>query len=223
MGEGDGWVMQAVLLIETSTDKGSVALARDRKVVEEFSFTSDRRHNALLFEPLSKLIESMGCVNFDAVLVGTGPGSYSGTRVGIAAAQGAALVAGCKAVGVPSVLATAEACSGKACMCVGDARRGAFWTAAIDEGSLAEGPDLTDEIGLGSAMERAEAGGRAVFCMDEIRGQNTTISYPTAAGLWAAWNTASPQTRVTWAGSVAQPIYLKPPHITPAGKGVMSR
>ncbi len=214
--------MQAVLIIETSTDRGSVALAKDRGIVEEFSFTSDRRHNALLFEPLSELIESMGCVNFDAVFVGTGPGSYSGTRVGIAAAQGAALITGCKAVGIPSVLATAEACEKEACLCVGDARRGAFWSAMIDGGALESGPDLTDEVGISSAIERAEEGGRKVFCMEEIRGKEVVRAYPTASGLWEAWNTASPQTRVQWAGCVAQPIYLKPPHITPAKNKVLT-
>ena len=103
--------MGSILIIETSTDAASVALAVDGNIVMEKGFVSDRRHNALLFTPLAEIMEIHGSHSFDAVLVGSGPGSYSGTRVGIAAAQGAALAAGCKAIALPSILTTREAYS----------------------------------------------------------------------------------------------------------------
>lgn len=210
--------MRAVLIIETSTEAASVALVVDGRIVAEKGFVSDRRHNALLFRPLAEIVEIHGGGSFDAVLVGSGPGSYSGTRVGIAAAQGAALVAGCKAVSVPSVLAVPEALRGGACMAVGDARRGSFWVAGIGEGQLLDGPNLTDEIGLDSAVEAARGIGTSVFCMDSIRGKDIHLARPTAAGLWQAWQSAPPQTRALWAGKIPQPIYLGPPHITPSKK-----
>ncbi len=212
--------MSSILLFETSTDRASIALALDGDVVEELSFTSDRRHNALLFKPLSEIIRKYGSTDFDVVLVGSGPGSYSGTRVGIAAAQGAALIAGCKTVAVPSVLATPEAVSGGACLAVGDARRGSYWLAPIENGELVSGPDLTDVIGLESAVARAEEKGAPVICMERISGKEITVSSPSATGLWHAWQAASPRKRALWAGAIAQPIYLKPPHITPSKKEV---
>ena len=212
--------MRAVLIIETSTDAASIALAADGEIVEEKGFVSDRRHNALLFTPLSEILESHGRRALDAVLVGSGPGSYSGTRVGIAAAQGAALVAGCKAVAVPSILSTPEALSGKPCLAVGDARRGSFWIANITAGALCEGPLLTDRIGFEAAVQAAKDNGAAVFCMDPIRGTYIPRARPSAGGLWQAWQAASAQTRALWAGKIPQPIYLAPPHITPSKKAV---
>lgn len=209
--------MRVVLIIETSTEAASVALAADGRVLVEKAFTSDRRHNALLFGPLAEIVE-IGGRSFDAVLVGSGPGSYSGTRVGIAAAQGAALVAGCKAVAVPSILAVPEALAGGKCLAVGDARRGSFWLAEIGEGRLLDGPTLTDAVGLDSAVKRAREGGVSVFSMDRFRDREIPFSLPTANGLWQVWQNATPQDRAIWAGRAPQPIYLAPPHITASKK-----
>ena len=213
----------AILIIETSTEAASVALAVDGILVAEEGFISDRRHNALLFTPLAKILEIHGGHSFDAVLVGSGPGSYSGTRVGIAAAQGAALVAGCKAVALPSLLATPEALSGRPCLAVGDARRGSFWLARMDGGELTEEPWLTDRLGFESALETAEGDGTAIFCMDPIRGMGIHLFRPSASSLWQAWQSASAQTRAIWAGKIPQPIYLAPPHITPSKKAVFGQ
>jgi tRNA threonylcarbamoyladenosine biosynthesis protein TsaB len=211
--------MRAVLIIETSTEAASVALAVDGRIVAEKGFISDRRHNALLFGPLAEIVEIHGGKSFDAVLVGSGPGSYSGTRVGIAAAQGAALVAGCKAVSVPSILAVPEALTGEPCLAVGDARRGSFWLAGIGGGQLLDGPNVTDEIGFDSAVELAIGKGSSVYCMDRISGKEIPYARPTAAGLWQAWQSASGQTRALWVSKIPQPIYLAPPHITASKKG----
>ncbi len=215
--------MQAVLIIETSTEAASVALAVDGEIVAEKGFVSDRRHNALLFGPLAEIVEIHGGKSFDAVLVGSGPGSYSGTRVGIAAAQGAALVAGCKAVAVPSILAVPKALTGGKCLAVGDARRGSFWLAHIEEGRLLDGPILTDAIGLDSAVGHARASGVSVFSMDRFRDREIPFALPTAIGLWQAWQNATPQDRAIWVGRAPQPIYLGPPHITASKKATYGR
>lgn len=212
--------MRPVLIIETSTPSASIALAVGGRIELEKTFTSDRRHNALLFGPLNEIIAESGHRSFDAILVGSGPGSYSGTRVGIAAAQGAALVAGCKAVAVPSVLGTGEALSGEACLAVGDARRGSYWLAHITAHQLVEGPELTDRTGFDLAIANAREQGTRCFSMEPIRGEDIPLALPTAAGLWQAWQNASPQVRALWAGKIPQPIYLAPPHITPSKKEV---
>ncbi len=210
--------MRAVLIIETSTEAASIALAVDGEIVAERGFVSDRRHNALLFEPLAEIMEIHGGKYFDAVFVGSGPGSYSGTRVGIAAAQGAALVAGCDAVAVPSILAVPEALAGGKCLAVGDARRGSFWFAHIGAGRLLDGPILTDAIGLDSAVGQAREAGVSVFSMDRFRDREISFALPTASGLWQAWQNATPQDRAIWVGRIPQPIYLAPPHITASKK-----
>lgn len=212
--------MRSVLIIETSTDKASIALAIDGEIAAEKSFTSDRRHNSLLFGPMAEIIGEYGKHSFDAVLVGSGPGSYSGTRVGIAAAQGAALVAGCEAVAIPSILGTEEALSGGACLAVGDARRGSYWLAHIAENQLVEGPLLKDRIGFDLAIKNAVEKQIHCFSMETIRGMEIPLAHPTASGLWQVWQNASAQVRATWAAKIPQPIYLAPPHITPSKKQV---
>lgn len=213
--------MPSLLIIETSTEAASIAFVIGKKIAGEKTFVSDRRHNALLFEPLSELLAEHGSNNFEAILVGGGPGSYSGTRVGIATAQGAALVSGCEAVSIPSILATPEAVSGKSCLAVGDARRGSYWHCRIEGGELLEEPQLTDSIGLESAIASAQSVGTSVFCMEPVKGKSITLSRPSATGLWQAWQTADAETRLQWAAKVPQPIYLKPPHVTPSKKKVL--
>jgi tRNA threonylcarbamoyl adenosine modification protein YeaZ len=207
-----------VLIIETSTDTASLALVIDDQIVVEKSFTSDRRHNALLFEPLAEILDEFGTRAFDAVLVGSGPGSYSGTRVGIATAQGAAIVSGCKTIAIPSILATEPALSGKPCLALGDARRGSFWIARISEGQLIDGPSLSDSAGFDSALQSSNSH----FSMEHIRNYNISLARPSASRLWQVWQNASPQTRALWAAKPPQPIYLAPPHITPSKKQVFS-
>lgn len=209
--------MPAILIFETSTDTASLALAVDGRIVIEKSFTSDRRHNALLFGPLAEIVGEYGSRHFDAVLVGSGPGSYSGTRVGIAAAQGAALISECKAIAIPSILATETALSGNPCIAVGDARRGSYWIAKIKDGDLIEGPKLTDEIGFQVALDTNPVR----FSMEPIRSYPVPIEKPTARGIWQAWENASPQKRAQWTSEPPQPIYLAPPHITPSNKRVI--
>ncbi len=141
------------------------------------------------------MVEMHGVRSLDAIFVGSGPGSYSGTRVGIAAAQGAALVAGCKAIAIPSILAVPEALSGDRCIAVGDARRGSFWISKISEGQMVTDPELTDEIGLDSAVSQALANGTKCFCLDAISDKEILTAKPSAAGLWEAWQSAPPKTR----------------------------
>ncbi len=208
--------MPAVLIFETSTDTASLALAVNGEIIVEKSFTSDRRHNALLFDPLDEIVRAHGCHPFDMVLVGSGPGSYSGTRVGIAAAQGAALVAGCKVIAIPSILSTPTALTGTSCLAVGDARRGSYWTAEISEGRLIQAPTLTDAAGLQAALQH----GDSFFSMESVRGYDIPTESPSASGLFKVWQNASAREREEWIAKAPQPIYLAPPHITPSKKEV---
>jgi tRNA threonylcarbamoyl adenosine modification protein YeaZ len=112
------------LVIETSTPHASISLVDAEGHVETRSFCSDRNHNAMLFEPLRELLDGSPRPETALVLVGSGPGSYSGTRVGIAAAQGVAIATGCPAVAVPSILAVPSVANGARCLAIGDARRG---------------------------------------------------------------------------------------------------
>ncbi len=212
------------LILETSTPRASLATVEPGGRIEPREFTSDRSHNAVLFTPLKELLDARGSGRIGLVLVGSGPGSYSGTRVGIAAAQGVAIACGCPAVAVPSILAVPSACKGAACMVIGDARRGSFWTASVEMSDTPEEPVLTDADGLVARVRKAFTAGMPVitfeeperFPLPEELKRRVRLEFPSAERLWLAWLSAGPEARERWMSQPPQPIYLKPPHITPA-------
>jgi tRNA A37 threonylcarbamoyladenosine modification protein TsaB len=175
-----------------------------------------------LFEPLRELLGAGPAL--ELVLVGSGPGSYSGTRVGIAAAQGVAIAMGCPAVALPSILAVPSAKNGARCLAIGDARRGSFWTARLADFRLLEDPALCDAEGLCAAVAQAAADGLAIFSLEDsarfpLPGEllsRIQHEIPDATRLWQAWADTDARTREGWTAEIPQPLYLKPPHITPA-------
>ena len=212
------------LVIETCTAHASIALVRPDGTIDQRGFTSDRNHNALLFEPLRELLDMPSRPEIGLVLVGSGPGSYSGTRVGIAAAQGVAIALGCPAVALPSLLAVPAAENGARCLAIGDARRGSFWTAEIEDLRLLDDPALCDAAGFEQRISQALANDVTVFSLEDparypLPGafvRMITIGIPDATRLWRAWSATDEETRQKWAAEIPQPFYLKPPHITPA-------
>lgn len=212
------------LVLETSTPRASLAGVEGDGSLAIREFTSDRSHNALLFTPLGEILDARETREIGLVLVGSGPGSYSGTRVGIAAAQGVAIASGCPAVAVPSILAVPSADNGAACLAIGDARRGSYWHAKMAGGQLEREPELTDATGLLENIAAAAGNGFAVFSFEDPSRfplpselmEIVSVEYPDAARLWKAWQATDTQARQRWMREVPQPIYLKPPHITPA-------
>ena len=217
----------STLVIETSTPHASIALVGPDGVIEQRGFCSDRNHNAMLFEPLQELLA--GRPEVGLVLVGSGPGSYSGTRVGIAAAQGVAIAMGCPAVAVPSILAVPSADGGAPCLSIGDARRGSFWTARVGNFHLIEEPALCDVTGLEAIVSQAVEDGVGVFSFEDparfpfAETHGVKLEFPDATRLWYAWNGTDGETRRKWSAEIPQPLYLKPPHITPGKRAPLVR
>ena len=82
--------MALILCIDTSTAVLSVALARDGAVVCERVCT-EARQQASLTAPLVREVlsaEGLRVADCDAVCVSSGPGSYTGLRVGVSTAKG---------------------------------------------------------------------------------------------------------------------------------------
>lgn len=207
------------LILETTTRRGSAALARPSTgaVLDERVFESDRNHNAQLFGPLADMLAGDAATRISRVLVGAGPGSYSGTRVGIAVAQGIAIARACPAIAIPSLVAVATPTRALA---IGDARRGHGWWVNIDGRRMETPvPELGDFSQLEAAVRTAVGEGRRVFTFEDPQAfgfcENIHREYPLASALWQAWCEAPAAHREAWAAATAQPVYLKPPHITP--------
>jgi tRNA threonylcarbamoyladenosine biosynthesis protein TsaB len=91
------------LALETSARPPSIAVARD-EIVRSAALALDRSHASDLLTSVDRLFREIGArpAELGAVIVGTGPGSYTGLRVGIATAFGLAKGSGAALFGVPS-------------------------------------------------------------------------------------------------------------------------
>jgi len=133
----------AILAIELSTPTGQLAVVRDGNVLFESAFTSNRSHNSMLYAPLAEALAAAGDT-LGLIVVGTGPGSYTGVRIGIAAAHGVAFSRKVPVIGWPSLAALSPLAEYHA---IGDARRGKFYTVPVSHGRMGT-LTLHDEAGL---------------------------------------------------------------------------
>lgn len=94
-----------LLAIDTSSAYASVALYDGRAVLAEETWHAHRRHDDHLFGAIDRILVVSGIdrASIRLVAVAIGPGSFTGLRVGIAAAQGIARGSGAAAVGVGSL------------------------------------------------------------------------------------------------------------------------
>ncbi|MDQ6859277.1 MAG: tRNA (adenosine(37)-N6)-threonylcarbamoyltransferase complex dimerization subunit type 1 TsaB [Chloroflexota bacterium] len=97
--------MSALLAIDTSTEWASVAIFDGIAVLAEETWHAQRRHAEDLFPTIERLLalSRQQIQTIDKVAVATGPGSFTGLRVAIAAAQGLARGGGAALVGVSTL------------------------------------------------------------------------------------------------------------------------
>ena len=82
-----------ILALDTSSTAGSAAIARDGVVLAERAGDGTRTHGERLPRELMAILDAAGVTlrDIDRFAVSTGPGSFTGLRVGIATIQGLAL------------------------------------------------------------------------------------------------------------------------------------
>jgi tRNA threonylcarbamoyladenosine biosynthesis protein TsaB len=124
-----------LLAIETSSRRGSLALVPSRSgpLLEEL-LEADAAHARDLFVKLDRLLgrARLGPAQLSAVAVATGPGSFTGLRVGVCAARTLAQALGIPLLGLPSfaVLAWSQAAPGEYLWIATDARAGELYAAS---------------------------------------------------------------------------------------------
>jgi len=93
--------MQYILHIDTSGSTGLVALAGDGKSLYQKINTDSRNHAAMINPMIEAVLQEAGIApaDLDAIAVVGGPGSYTGLRIGLAAAKGL-----CYALDLPLIL-----------------------------------------------------------------------------------------------------------------------
>ena len=84
------------LLIDTSTDSVSLKLIKDNDILSEKSFANDNNLSENLLNKIDQLIQDSGFQKKDisAIVVNSGPGSYTSIRIGVTTANIMALSLG---------------------------------------------------------------------------------------------------------------------------------
>ena len=81
-----------VLAVDTSAKAASVCLACEEKIIGEFFINTSLTHSQTLVPMIEQLCKNAGVPlsEVEAVAVNAGPGSFTGVRIGVAAAKGIA-------------------------------------------------------------------------------------------------------------------------------------
>lgn len=97
-------MMTNILGIETSTRAASVAAVSGEKILSEIIQETTPAHSETLQVQIESVMKISG-TTFDAIAVSIGPGSFTGLRIGLAAAKILAYVWKIKIIGVPTLQA----------------------------------------------------------------------------------------------------------------------
>jgi tRNA threonylcarbamoyladenosine biosynthesis protein TsaB len=97
-----------VLSIDTSSGQGSLALY-DGRTLSTRSWPADRSHTTTLLVEIHHLLDraDVSVRELAAVAIATGPGAFTGLRVGFGVAKGFHLATGVPLIGIPTLEATA--------------------------------------------------------------------------------------------------------------------
>lgn len=150
-----------IIGIDCTGETFSAAVQRGQDCLAEISGLSTRAHLQLLFPSIVRAVEQAGLKMADigAVAVTSGPGSFTGLRLGIVTARTMAQTLGCKLFPVSTLEALAMNAPGFSCVLAGlDARRGEIFGAFFD---MSEGmpkrlcPDTAfTPANIGEAMDK---------------------------------------------------------------------
>ena len=149
-----------VLAFDTATDVATSALLDDDEVLGERASVAKT-----LLEDVDALLRQASArpADVEALVVGTGPGSFTSTRIGLAVARGLALALGIEGAGVSTLAALAAGAEGA--LPVIDARRREVFV----PGAGAVAPENVDAAG------RLCVGDGAVLYRDVLEARGAVI------------------------------------------------
>jgi tRNA threonylcarbamoyl adenosine modification protein YeaZ len=204
-------VSSVVLAIDTATPAVTAGVARldetGVRVLAERVTVDARAHAEQLTPNVLAAVRDSGIrmTNIDAVVVGCGPGPFTGLRVGMATAAAYGHALDIPVRGVCSLDAIGVQTGGNV-LVVTDARRREVYWARYRDGARVEGPAVsapadvpTDAAGVAGSPEHT-----VLFDLPRV-----AVTYPTVSGLVRAV--------ADWSGDPAPliPLYLRRPDAKP--------
>ncbi|WP_405144609.1 tRNA (adenosine(37)-N6)-threonylcarbamoyltransferase complex dimerization subunit type 1 TsaB [Sphaerisporangium sp. NBC_01403] len=179
-----------VLAFDTATPAVTAALHDGDRVLAESTTIDARRHGELLVPSIQEVLREAGVSLGDvtAIVAGSGPGPYTGLRVGLMTAQALSSTTGAPAYGVCTLDAVAYA-SGltEPFIAATDARRKeVFWAGYADMRTRLSGPSVDRPGDVPGEPPLVGAGARMYAeVMGEQRLVEGAADYPLAGALAA--------------------------------------
>lgn len=124
-----------ILALDTTGEFGSIALVEDGSAVEEILLHAPDGFAQILYDHLARLLarHELSVTALDCFASASGPGSFTGVRVGLAVVKGLAEATGKPAVAVSNLQALAWFGKAPLRAVVLDARRGEIYGAVYNE------------------------------------------------------------------------------------------
>lgn len=122
-----------ILGIESASVTAGTALVRDGEILAEYTLDHKKTHSQTLLPMIDEMMRIAECLpaDLDGIAISSGPGSYTGLRIGSATAKGLGLALNKPLIPVPTLMALAfESWAPDMLVCpLMDARRGQVYTA----------------------------------------------------------------------------------------------
>jgi tRNA threonylcarbamoyladenosine biosynthesis protein TsaB len=213
-----------ILGIETTSRRGTVALLDGDNVVSTRLHESSSSHGEVMLPLVGELFAETGWARtaLDRIAVGTGPGSFTGIRVGLALAKGIGLGLDRPVFGIGSLRAMCRGVPGDlpgSRCAVLDGRRDELFVGVYGvDGVELEAPRIVPRNAADSLIALGQSGGVLVGEILEglpslraFRSELTDL--PHAVGVALAGAESAEST------APAEPFYLRPVDAIPSGAG----
>ena len=164
-----------ILAVDTSTPQVTAVIVRDGETVAEKLHLDARAHNEVLVPLIQQCLTDSGvaATELDAVVVGCGPGPFTGLRVGMATAASFADALGIPCYGICSLDALAGGVGDE--LVVTDARRREVYFAAYRDGQRVFGPAVAKPADVMELLKGELAAEAADFAPSHARGSLSHI------------------------------------------------
>jgi tRNA threonylcarbamoyladenosine biosynthesis protein TsaB len=188
-----------ILALDTTTRGGSVAVADGDRMLAVLPGDDSRTHGERLPGELARALEQAGITRdqIDLLVVATGPGAFTGLRIGLAAIQGLAMTLNKPVIGISALDALAEQVAtgepgsersdpGVMLLPWMDAQRGDVFATLIDgaTGATIEPPTAASPQHLLDAWGAHLGGRHAIFIGDAAARDAALIARSADDGRW---------------------------------------
>lgn len=206
-----------VLALDTSSAAvtAAVVVVGDDEVelVAERVTINARGHGELLAPAIADALEAAGNTadELDAIVVGTGPGPYTGLRVGLVSAAVMSDLLGIPAYGVCSL--DGMALEGETITVAADARRREVYWARYENGVRVEGPEVSYPADVAPTAGKITGAGARLY-RDVLGGELIDRDFPVARELVRV---AADKVRAHAPSDPLTPLYLRRPDAVAPG------